>query len=274
MEPDVVTVFGLEQARLVAAAARAAGIEQRLLVRIVGEEDFFYPGQVGGAPAADALAVAEAIDELEGVRFAGLTSFPCLAWDADRGRLAATPNLATLRATAAALRERGFGVVEVNAPSATCVAVLDLLRQSGATQVEPGSALIGNTPLHAVSDQPEVPAMVYVSEVTHRLDGVVYALGGGHYARSRARHARVFSRAGVREAEVRPDPEGYIDYHGALAVDDSDSVAVGDSVVYAFRSQVFVTRAFVAVVRDLEHAPEVLGVFDRGGFALGTDLLP
>jgi predicted amino acid racemase len=274
MRPEVVTVFGVEQARLVAAAAREAGTEQRLLVRVVGDDDFFYPAQRGGVPAREVLAVAQEIDALDGASFGGLTSFPCLMWNPDSGELEPTQNLATLRRTAAALRSAGVEVADVNAPGATCIAALDALQAGGATQVEPGSALTGNTPLHAVSDEPELPAMVYVTEVTHQLDGVTYALGGGLYSRSRARDALVYTRDGVRTATVQPDPAGNIDYHGAMAVDDAEPVRIGDSVVYAFRSQVFVSRAFVAVVRDLGDRPEVLGVFDRGGFRLGDDLLP
>jgi hypothetical protein len=73
---------------------------------------------------------------------------------------------------------------------------------------------------------------------------------------------------------VEPDPPDAIDYYGTLRAVDGRLPAVGDIAVYAFRSQVFVSRSFVAVVRNVDTTPEVLGVFDRSGFLLGPDLLP
>ena len=45
--------------------------------------------------------------------------------------------------------------------------ILPMLAEAGATQVEPGHGLTGTTPLHAVEDLPEIPAVVYLSEVSH-----------------------------------------------------------------------------------------------------------
>ena len=39
---------------------------------------------------------------------------------------------------------------------------------------------------------------------------------------------------------------------------------VGDTVVYGFRPQIFTTRAQIAVVDQVDSAPRVLGLFDRG----------
>ena len=39
------------------------------------------------------------------------------------------------------------------------------IRKLGGHQGEPGHALTGTTPLHAVLDLPEIPALVYVSEI-------------------------------------------------------------------------------------------------------------
>ena len=55
------------------------------------------------------------------------------------------------------------------------------LAEAGATQVEPGHGLTGTTPLHAVEDLPELPAVVYVSEVSHLHGGEAYCFGGGLY---------------------------------------------------------------------------------------------
>ena len=274
MGSDLITVFGLPQAEHLAAAAWAAGREQGVLIRVVGEGDTFYPAQVGGVPVDDVLATARAIDALDGVRVAGVTSFPCILFDEDARELRPTGNLRTLGEAAGTLSDAGFDELVVNAPSASCCATVDVLAQGGATIVEPGSCLTGHTPLHAVSDEPELPAMVYVTEVTHQLAGLTYTLAGGLYPRSRARKALVYGGGSEpAEAGVRLDPPVAIDYYGALEL-DSGRAAVGDTVVYAFRSQVFVSRSFVAVVGDVAGTPEVLDLSTSTGFPLDRDLLP
>ena len=45
--------------------------------------------------------------------------------------------------------------------------MLAVLAGAGATQVEPGHGLTGTTPLHAIADLPERPAVVYLTEVSH-----------------------------------------------------------------------------------------------------------
>ena len=104
-------------------------------------------------------------------------------------------------------------------PSATCVSTIPILKELGATHGEPGHALTGTTPLHQRGDQPELPAMVYVSEVSH-LDGDrAYVYGGGFYRRSRAREAivgKTFPGMMDCRVRVRETPPQYIDYYGAL----------------------------------------------------------
>jgi predicted amino acid racemase len=276
MEPELVTVFGFDQAARIARASAATGRVQRLLLRVVGPDDTFYPGQRGGIPVADLLDVARRIQDLEGAEVAGVTSFPCLLWDAEASVLTPTKNLETVVGSAQMLRNAGLPCDVVNAPSATCSAVLPLLASLGATHVEPGSSLTGQTPLHAYADQPERPAMVYVSEISHVQGDTAYALAGGLYPRSRARTALVYGHLETDPVEVavRLESPETIDYYGTLDVSRATRrPRVGDSVVYAFRAQVFTSRAFVAVVANVASTPEVLGIFDRNGYRLGADLL-
>ncbi len=267
--PDHLTVFGVDQAVAVGAAARAAGVVQQVLLRVVKPGDRFFEAQRGGVRLDDALTAARAIDAIDGVELAGVTSFPCVAWDEERGDVVATPNLQTLVSARDTLRDAGFAVPVMNAPGVTCVATLDIVAAAGATHVEPGSALIGETPWHAANDANERPAMVYVTEVTHELDGRVYTLGGGFYARSRMRSALVFGDREPVEASVIELPAAEIDYYGALQMPAGERAAVGATVVYAFRAQAFVSRAAVAVVAGVESSdPQVLGVFSRDGSTL------
>ena len=49
-EPEVLTVFSVDKAAQIAREARRLGLEQPVLLRVVGEDDQFFPGQVGGIP--------------------------------------------------------------------------------------------------------------------------------------------------------------------------------------------------------------------------------
>jgi predicted amino acid racemase len=273
MSPDQVTVQNYAQAENLSRAAVAAGVVQSILLRVEGPKDVFYPAQRGGVPEAALEETAQAVAALPGVRVIGVTSFPCVLWNPDTAALEPTPNLGTLLRSAERLRRLGIDVTVVNAPSATCIATLPTLAAAGATQAEPGSCLLGQTPLHAVSDQPELPAMVYVTEVTHVEGPLANTLGGGFYARSRAEAALIYGDGdGPVATRVQPNPPDAIDYHGT--VETEGPVAVGNTAVYSFRSQVFVSRASVAVVQDVQRSPEVVGLFNRDGFAIDDTLRP
>lgn len=263
--PEQLTVFSAEQAERVGAAADELGSTQPVLLRVRADNDFQFATQAGGVHIDDLRQAVERITTIAGVRFAGITSFPCIQWDSAVQKLAATPNLATLVRARELLGAQGLGGLIVNAPGANCCATMATVAEAGVTQVEPGSALIGATPLHAICDQPEIPAMVYVTEVSHTLGSSTYVVGGGFYARSCAAGALVYTAAGAVRAHVKPSPAGEIDYYGALSVPGSSRVRAGDSVVYSFRSQVFVTRAAVAVVTGIGSTPRVEGIYDARG---------
>ena len=276
MEPDFITVFGLAQAARLSAVAQERGLVQDVTLRVVGPDDTFYPAQRGGVPVDEAVEVATRIRDLPGVRLRGVTSFPVVLWDESVGAFAPTGNLSTLGEVSQSLRAAGIDVDVLNAPSACCTATFGMKAAAGATHVEPGSCLTGQTPLHAVSDEPELPAMVYVSEVSHTTADAAYAIAGGLYPRCKSRTALVYQEAGADPlvARVELDPAEAIDYYGTLRTDDPRSVRVGSTVVYAFRAQVFVSKCFVAVVSGVQGTPTVEGIFTSTGFRLGHDLLP
>lgn len=249
MAPDNWTVFDLDKAAE-AAAAQEAGRTQALLARVVGSGDRFYPGHEGGFEADDVLRVADAIDALPGARFAGVTTFPAALFDPEARAVRPTPNLATLARVAERLTAEGRDGVRVNAPGTTSTATLAMLAAAGATQVEPGHALTGTTPLHAFEELPEEPAALYVSEISHHAGGRAYCFGGGLYVdpvlASSEMRALVAEGAGadartVVEAEV-PPPEA-IDYYGMLTQPVGRRLAAGATVIFGFRIQSFVTRA-------------------------------
>ena len=183
LAPDFWTVFSAGKAAEAAAASATAGRTQDLLVRVCDGGDEFYPGHEGGVPLDELGGFIDGLAMLEGACFAGLTTFPALLFDPATGGARTTRNVETLARAAAAARRRlgSDAAVEINAPGTTSITVLDQLADAGATQVEPGHGLTGTTPLHAGADLPEVPAIFYLSEVSHLHAGVPLCFGGGFY---------------------------------------------------------------------------------------------
>jgi predicted amino acid racemase len=272
LDPDNWTVFNDDKAAEAARASAAAGRVQDLIARIHAPGDVFYDGHAGGFPAADVVAVAKALGSHDGARFAGITTFPALLFDAETRDVRPTPNLATL----ARARERLQGVVDglrVNAPGTTSSATFGLLGDHGATQVEPGHGLTGTTPLHAVRDLEELPAVCYVSEVSHLHGGWAYAFGGGLYIDpvfpDYPLRALVAERPDISEARVMTasiPPPSAIDYYAKLDLGDGPAPSIGATVVFGFRIQAFVARAYVAGIRGVaEGTPKVEGIWTAEG---------
>ena len=254
-------------------AAEAHGHEQALIARIQAPGDTFYSGHEGGFDAGAVEAVADVLDRTPGGRFAGLTTFPALLFDEGSGEARPTPNLATLHAAASRLARQGRQDIVINAPGTTSAHVMAALADGGATQVEPGHGLTGTTPLHARTELPERPAMLYLTEVSHFHQGRAYCFGGGLYIDP------VFAPYPLK-ALVGPDPEAalaqevdaatpdpaMIDYYGQLLPEPDQHVAVGDTVIFGFRAQAFFTRAVVVPIAGVSQGqPEVKGVWTADG---------
>lgn len=273
LDADYWTVFSDDKAREAARAAHSLGQTQSLLARIHAPDDIFYMGHEGGFQASEVTAVAERLDGLDGARFAGITTFPALLFDEESQAVQPTPNLSTLEAAASRLRNAGIDEVEINAPGTTSTVTLQLLADAGATQVEPGNGLAGTTPLHAVEALPERPALLYLSEISHEYGGKAYCYGGGLYIDPVFEPYQVTALVGRNGEDALNNqvpatlpPDKAIDYYGLLTPDPSRPLKTGESVVFGFRQQVFVTRALVAPVSGIsEGTPRVEGIWTSSG---------
>ena len=132
---------------------------------------------------------------------------------------------------------------------------LQALADAGVTQCEPGNGLHGTTPLHAIEDLPELPATLYLSEISHLHCGDAYCFGGGLYidpvfpdyqVRAIVSDTPTSDEAALADVEI--PPPSAIDYYGMVSCDGPVSPKPGDSVVFGFRAQAFVTRCFVVGV--------------------------
>ncbi len=256
--PDYWTVFNDDKASEAAEGARAAGYVQNLLGRIKAEGDTFYRGHEGGFDAADVAAVADAFDALEGGRFAGITTFPALLFDHKTRKVLPTHNLATLTKAAEALAKAGRTGIEVNAPGTTSSVLLQGLADAGATQCEPGNGLHGTTALHVVEDLPELPAVCYLTEVSHLSGGKAYCFGGGFYidpifpdydVKAIVSDEPTVAASSLRSVEV--PPPSAIDYYAMIDATGPKAPKPGDTAVFGFRGQAFVTRAYVVGVSGI-----------------------
>ena len=273
LKPDYWTIFSIEKAKEAAAASRQIGHTQKLLIRVQTAGDTFYRGHEGGFDAGTAVEAAKEIAKLDGVEFAGITTFPAQLYDNATRKIRHTSNLQTLKRTADELAKNGFADIEINAPGTTSTITLAALADAGATQVEPGNGLHGTTPLHAVEDLPELPSIVYVTEVSHLHSGQAYCFGGGLYVdpvfpdyevKALVAPAPTIDESALLPVEI--PPPAAIDYYGMIQLGARTNVHAGDTVVFGFRGQAFVTRANVVGVSGISAGkPVVVSVEDSFG---------
>lgn len=261
---EVITVYSLDKIGKIDIAARSCGKIQKLLLRVYDTEDMIYSGQTAGFSIDILKEVADEIREkYKHVAIAGITSFPCYLYNEDSRQIEGTNNLKTVFRAVSVLQEAGFHPEIINTPSSTCCRVLDMMKADGGNCGEPGHGLTGTTPAHAEADMEEKPCVLYLSEISHNFMGRGYCYGGGHYRRSHVKKALVgtSSRSAAETAVEPPDLES-IDYHFGL---DRQS-AVGDTVIMAYRFQIFVTRSDVVLVKGISrNKPEIIGVYDSLG---------
>jgi predicted amino acid racemase len=282
--PEVVTVYSVEKASELAAAARAAGREQGLLLRVVGRDDLQRDVIGGGTPEEDLIETARRIAQLAGVRLEGVTTYPALRYDIRERRWAPTPNLATMVRARGMLESAGIPIAQVNAAGNSCVSTIGLLADAGATHVEPGQAFAGATPGHFFEDLDELPALAYVSEIAYTSATAAYAFAHGMVANHTIGiwNALMYERLmalvgsepdGIEERRVWADPPQLVGsdsssfMYARLHQGRSVTASVGDTVVFGFRTQVYRSNSGrLAVVDGIQKGqPQLLGLFDRTG---------
>ncbi|HZR43263.1 MAG TPA: alanine racemase [Ktedonobacteraceae bacterium] len=254
-QPEVWTLCDLEAAEAVSAAASTLQRTQDVLLRVAGSQ--LFPGQEGGFAAEGVLPAAQRLARLPGLRVAGLTSYPCFSWDEAHARYVPTENMEAVLQAADQLRVAGFAITHINMPGSTSLSTLPMLAHYGATHGEPGHALTGTTPEQSLGLCEEEPAVLYVSEVsTVSPSGQALAYGGGLYARAHAKSALVGANMEeLLEREAIPvafPPAQFIDYQCTLDVPTQRHVHTGDTVIMAFRFQLFVQRSYRAIVEQNE----------------------
>lgn len=260
------TVFSLEKIKDINACAKQAGIVQKLLIKVVGENDMIYSGQTAGFHLNELEDLINEVKSLNHVKISGVTSFPCFLYDENEECIHPTPNFETLYKAKEILSSHGIEIENINAPSTTSVETLRQMKPYRVTSGEPGHGLSGTTPLHAHRDCDEKPCVVYVSEISHNFEGNAYCYGGGFYRRSHVKHALVGSQFDqMKQVEVTPPTLESIDYYFGL----NQMCNVNDTVLMAFRFQIFVTRSNVCLIEGIHKGlPKIVGMYTSQGEAL------
>jgi predicted amino acid racemase len=287
MDPEVWTVYSYENAKVLSDKAQRKGRVQNVLVQPVGKDDLFFETMSGGIPED---AIVETVDrinsDLPGVKVVGVTSFPCLLYDVGLHKVRPISNFHTVVNAAKTLKETlGQEITQINLPGNNHTSTMKTIAEGGGTHAEPGTGVSGANSEHVFEQQPEIPAYVYVTEVSHWLGDRLFAQGGG----------TAFPGGGWG---IYPDGKLWVGGNGiqfgARIGDSLESVAsnrvkakypgtdpfnynltlyhegkpfkVGDTVLYGFDvPQVFTTRAWHAVVGGVsENDPKLLGIFDQG----------
>lgn len=261
--PEIITVYSLEKIKEIDEAAKKYGKVQDIMLRVLEKDSKIYSGQSGGFYLDDIEDVAKEILKLNNVRINGLTSFPCFLYNCDKNIIEGTKNIESIKKAERVLKELGIFVEQLNMPSATSLENIESIKAYGGTHGEPGHALTGTTPFNSRNLEGEIPAIVYVSEISHNLDYNSYCYGGGHYRRSGMNSVLVGKNIKkMRRSPVEAPTLESIDYYFELCGNNN----VGETVIGAFRTQIFVTRSSVALVEGVKSSnPKLVGMYDSLG---------
>lgn len=255
-----ITVYSIEKVELINEIAGELGIKQNILVKVLESDDTIYDGQTSGFSLSELPNFIKKVNRLDNVNIAGITTFPCFLLAQDQ--LLPTKNLKTVIKAKNIFEDHELPIKELNMPSATCMATIEQINDYGGTQGEPGHALTGTTPLHAVRSQPEKPAILYVSEISHQYNRHSYFYGGGFYPRGHWENVIVVKEHRKNYDKVLPFSSDNIDYY----IGTKTCHEIGATVIASFRTQMFVTRSEIAVIDGIHsNKPECLNIFDSQG---------
>jgi len=285
MRPEVWTVYSLENAKVVSDRARKTNRTQNLLVQPIGKDDLFFDTMTGGIPEEKLVDAVRRINDFPNVRVVGTTSFPCMMYDVGLKRVRPISNFHTaVRAAKRLQSELGIEITQVNVPAHSHASTMKIIAENGGTHGEPGTGVSGASPWQIFEEQPEIPAFVYVTEVSHRLGDKLYVHGGGMdfpgggYGifpdgsvwntgtdiQMQAMVGSSLSGASSNRLKAKHPGQDPFNYNLTLFPGEHE-FPVGDTVVYGFSlPQVFTTRAWHAVVNGIEdNNPVLLGIFDQ-----------
>lgn len=259
---EVITVYSFEKLEEINNAAQKYNKVQDILVKVAKDDDLFYSGQISGIKIEELPEFITKAKNLKNVSIVGATAFPCYLFNPQTEGMEKTPNYDTVIQATEIMSELGCTIKQINVPSTTSVATLEKMEANELLAGEPGHGLSGTTPAHISETQVEIPAVCYLSEVSHQYADKSYCYAGGHYRRSHMENAMVLVNDKEVITKVIPTDLDSIDYYFEL----QGLYPVSAPVIMAFRFQMFVTRSKVALIKkDKNGNAEVVGIYDGLG---------
>ncbi len=264
LKPEVITVFSIKKIQKISKEAKKLNINQDIILRVIGQKDTFYKGQYGGFKIGELDLTIKKIKNIPNINIVGFTSFPNLLFNGKK--TLPTNNLKTINKAIEIAKKNNIKIKHINSPSANSTSTTKLLRDFNTTHIEPGHALIGTIPSNSILDEPEIPSILYVSEISHKLNDKAFFFGGGYYPRGHFDKAIIYSKNNKKFiVNINKFDSNYIDYYLNFDIKNKE-IDVGDILISSFRTQVFVTRSLVVVVEGLsKNKPKILGTYSSQG---------
>jgi predicted amino acid racemase len=271
INPEIITVYSVQKAKDISDAAIKKGKIQDIMLRVVDDDNFFYPGQTGGTFLKDLLEVIKEIQKMEGVQLAGVTNFPALLYNAEKKQVLPCNNMRTIFDAVDLIKSKTkIKLKQINTPGTTSTEVLELLAKKGATHIEPGHGLTGTTPISVIKDLPERPGILYLTEVSHIMNNIAYIFGGGMWVDPVFPNYQILALVHrdpdmifTQKVKSRFPSRDLIDYHADLIPSPGQDVRINDSVIFGYRSQIFVNRSLTSVISGIQSGhPKVVGIYD------------
>ena len=287
MNPEIWTVYSLDNARLLSKRAEKLGKTQDVLVQPVAGSDLFFDTMSGGIPEENLVEDVRKMSKLPGINVIGTTSFPCMLYNLGSGKVEPISNFHTaVRGAKRLERELGLEITQVNVPGTNHAANMKTISENGGTHAEPGNGVSGTNTEHGFDQKaPEIPGFVYVTEVSHQLGERLFTQGGGMSYSGGGWGLFPNGKLWVGGADIAMDAMVGTSGKQAMAsrvkakypgmdpfnynltlYPGARKFSVGETVVFGFCTvQIFVTRGWHAVVEGVEdNNPRLLGIFDQG----------
>lgn len=266
---DYMTVYSIEKAIEINEVCKKRNRKQKILLKFIDDDCMIYPSQESGFKMEKIEQIVDEITKLECIEIAGVTAFPAFLYEEQSQKIEPLPNIHLAIKAAHYLEKRLQKKMERNFPSCSQVGIMQQIHELGGTQAEPGNSFTGTTPNNANGSAKEIPAMLYLSEISHHFNGKSYCYGGGLYARGKARKAIVINENEQKIMDVNMPSAENIDYYFSL----EQLGMVSSTVILSFRTQIFDTRSQVALVEGLSKGkPRIVGIYDSQGVSVASRL--
>ncbi|WP_288862786.1 alanine racemase [uncultured Sneathia sp.] len=254
---EIITVYSYDMIKEISNIALSLNKTQDIMLRILDENSEIYPGQEAGFSVNEVKELIPKLKNLKGVKLNGITSFPCFLYSPDEKCIKETNNLFSVLEVNEFLKKQNLYVKHINLPSVSTVENIKKIYSYGGTDAEPGHALTGTTPLN-IDSGIEIPAYLYISEISHVFKNNSYFYGGGYYPRGHMKHGYIDNKI----VNVNNFNATNIDYYLSL----EGKYNIFDPIILCFRTQMFVTRSDIVLIEGIHsNNIHIVGIYNTQG---------